>query len=316
MPNEFIKAERVVRTQVGLLERELILPNLVWREGFGDFRGAKGDTITIRLPAYSVARTRVLRSGDPIVLGSRIESSVDLKLDTHVYDAVPITDEELTLDIVDFGAQVLQPGVRAVARGIEDAVATEIASATYAPEHQVTIDPDEPHRAFARARRLLNDANVPMDMRVCVCGSGVEEAILNAENIVRADASGSDSALVDATFARLRGFRLVVSNAIDPDKAYAFHQTAFALALVAPAIPDGASWGDTVAISGFAIRALRDYDFMNVRDRLLTDVFVGTGTVEDLGEFDADGKWQPWDGEGHEPDGILARAVELTLAAS
>ena len=41
------------------------------------------------------------------------ETKVDVTLDTAVYSAVPVTDEELTLDITDFGAQILEPQVRA-----------------------------------------------------------------------------------------------------------------------------------------------------------------------------------------------------------
>lgn len=49
--SDFIKAEKVVATGLGLLEREVVLPRLVWRDAaIADVRGAKGDTITCRLP--------------------------------------------------------------------------------------------------------------------------------------------------------------------------------------------------------------------------------------------------------------------------
>ena len=50
-------------TALGLLTRESALPRTVWRDPVGDFAGAKNDTISVRLPAYAPARTRVLRSG-------------------------------------------------------------------------------------------------------------------------------------------------------------------------------------------------------------------------------------------------------------
>ncbi|MGE0133755.1 MAG: P22 phage major capsid protein family protein [Dehalococcoidia bacterium] len=312
MTNEFIKAERVVSTALGLLEREVVLPGIVWRDAGGSFRGAKNDTISIRLPAYATARTRTLRGGAPITLGERVETKVDVTLTTHIYDAVPITDEEMTLDIEDFGRQVLMPGVRAVARGAEDLIATAIGGATFPVGHQLTLDNTNPLVTITRARRLLNDASVPQGERVLLCGSAVEEQILNLDQLTKVNESGSDSALRDAVIGRIRGFLVVVSNAIAPEKAYAFHRTAFVLSLQAPAVPDGAGWGASASANGIAVRALKDYDFSNVRDRLLTDVFAGANVVLDAGEFDDDGKFIPWDGDGSEPAGILTRAVEIT----
>jgi hypothetical protein len=56
------------------------------------------------VPAHADAAQR--RNPHP---GRLYERKVDLTLDTDVYLDVPITDEVLTLDIADFGAQVLNP---------------------------------------------------------------------------------------------------------------------------------------------------------------------------------------------------------------
>ncbi|HYF74058.1 MAG TPA: hypothetical protein VD864_14605, partial [Nocardioides sp.] len=112
MANSFIKPERIAAQALGLLEREIVLPALMWRNAGGDFAGAAGDTITIRVPARTTARTRVLRGArayntsvtsadgttDTNVAGAGIitmdeltETSVDVTLDTDVYNAIPIT---------------------------------------------------------------------------------------------------------------------------------------------------------------------------------------------------------------------------------
>ena len=49
MANSFIKAERIASQALGLLEREIIIPALVWRNAGGDLAGAAGDTITIKV---------------------------------------------------------------------------------------------------------------------------------------------------------------------------------------------------------------------------------------------------------------------------
>lgn len=299
MANSFVTSTQVVATALGLLEREVVLPGLVWRDAGGSFAGATGDTVSIRLPAYMSARSRVLRGGTPITVDELAETTVALTLDTDVYKAVAVTDEEMTLNISDFGAQVLTPVVSAVARGVEDAVATTITGASY----PVTLEVDntDPTDTIIDARAALNKANVPMNDRVLLIGADLEAKILKAPAFtasVGGDAAAS-SALRDATIGRIYGFRVVVSNAVDPDEGYAFHKTAFALAMRAPVVPDGASWGTTATANGLSMRVLRDYDFLNVRDRLLADVFVGADVVTDLGVWDSEGRFEPEaDGQG------------------
>jgi coat protein Gp5 len=288
--NTFIKPERIAATGLGLLQREIILPSLVWRDAGGSFRGVAGDTISIRVPARTTARTRPLRGargtaseGEGIItMDNLVETKIDVTLDTDVYSAVPITDEELTLDISDFGSQILAPQVRAVAEGLENAVAAEMMGATYA--NTVEIDPDDPFPGVIDARAALNLYNVPMNDRIIVLGSNLETAFLKSDRLARHDSAGdsNSSALRDATIGRLGGFgRIVVSQAIDPDIGFAFHRTAYVLSMQAPVVPNGASFGSSQSYQGLAMRWLRDYDFRNVQDRSLVDVYYGTNIVAD-----------------------------------
>src|SRR5688572_10574306 len=106
MANTFLKPEVIARTALQLLQREIVLPRLVWRFGQADFQGAKDDTITLRLPAVLTARDYEWRTRTAaIVIDDLTEVGVDVTLDTHPYSAVAITDEQLTLDIVSFGGQ-------------------------------------------------------------------------------------------------------------------------------------------------------------------------------------------------------------------
>src|SRR3981081_3618983 len=49
----------------------------------------------------------------------------------------------------------------------------------------------------------------------------------------------------------------------------------------APSVPDGASFGNSQAYQGLAMRWLRDYDFRNVQDRSLVDTYAGANIVAD-----------------------------------
>lgn len=291
MANSFIKAERIAAQALGLLEREIIIPALVWRNAGGDFAGAAGDTITIRVPARTTARTRTLRGARPttsegagiITMDEMTETSVDVTLDTDVYSAIPITDEELTLDITDFGAQIAEPQVRAIAEGIENAVVAEMTGATYATGHEIEVTSSaEIYDKIVDARVMLNKANVPMSERYLVAGSDFEGALLKSDDLHQVDRSGSSSALRDATIGSIAGFsQVVVSNALPADQAFAFHRTAYVLGTRAPAIPTGATFGASRSAFGLSMRWIRDYDFRNVQDRSLFDTYIGTNVVAD-----------------------------------
>jgi hypothetical protein len=285
--NTFLKAEKIVRAALGLLQREIVLPNLVWRFGQADFEGAKDDTITLRLPAVLTARDYEWRTrGAAIVIDDLTEIGVDVALDTHPYSAVAITDEQLTLDIVDFGAQVLQPQVRAVAERLENLTAVTLGGAIVPADAEVahTIGTTDGYVTAVRARRILNEHNVPMAGRVLLLGAAMEEDFLNSDHLTLVDQSGSDSALRDGTLGRILGFTVVTSNAIDPDIGYAFHSTAIAYGNVAPVVPAGASAGASETYAGLAMRWIRDYDPNYLRDRSVVSSFAGAASVEDDGE--------------------------------
>jgi hypothetical protein len=308
--NTFLKANKIAAAALGLLEREIVLPALVWRDAAGDFANAAGDTISIRVPARTTARTRRLRGARTpasegtgiITMDELTETKVDVTLDEAIYSAVPITDEELALDITNFGTQILGPQVRAVAEGLENKVAAEMVGASYATS--LTLDTVDPYKTLVDARVAMNKANVPMAERACVVGADLEGIFLKSEHISMADKSASDSALRDAVIGRIAGFgSIYVSNALPSNVGFCFHKTAYVLSMRAPSIPDGASFGSSQSYAGLAMRVLRDYDFRQVQDRCLVDTYAGTNIV-------ADGP------DGADTDTLpdFVRAVKITAA--
>lgn len=289
MAQVFLKAEKIISQGLGLLQRELVLPRMVVRYGVADFRGAKNDTITIRIPSLLKGREYEWRTRTaPIEVDELNEYSIPVTLDKHVYNAVQITDEELTLDIASWGEQVARPQIRAVAEVLEGYIATAMDTANY--RHEVSFVEDDPdlvesrafYRAAVEARKWLNVENVPAAGRVIVLGSNVEAAALNSAHLVKVDQAGTDSALRDAVIGRIAGFTVLGNvNSVDPDFAVAMHPTAFALANVAPLVPDGASAGATMTFDSLAMRWIRDYDSDYLRDRSVYSSFAGAASVED-----------------------------------
>lgn len=312
MANAFIKATKVVATALGVLERETVLPGLVWRDAAGDFAGVYNDTISIRIPAYITARTRALRAAGPITIDELAETKVDVALDMDVYKGIKVTDENLTLDIQDFGSQILNPILRAIVMGIEDELVDTISGASYALTE--TFSEADPLGSVLAARKALNKCYVPVADRALAVGADIEELILKALATRETAAASAENALVDATVAKYGGFRIVSVPGIAPDEAYAFHRTAYVLSSRAPVVPDGASWGAAQSANGFAIRVIKDYDPANLTDRCIGNAWIGTQVVNDDGDLNADGQFVPEDGSGSGSP-ILVRAVKMTLGS-
>jgi hypothetical protein len=319
----YLKATQIARMTVGLLYRDLVVARTVWTDAIapGEFAGALNDTVTMRVPARRSARTRTLRAGTAITNDVSHEFGVDVKLTTDVYNGAPITDEELTLDITDFGAQILAPQTRAVAEGVEAAVVTRIEGATYTD----TIDADDAefdddlnntdwYKVATRARRTLNGRNVPKTDRFWLVGSAVEEQLLNSDRLVKFDNIGGEApdAFREAAIGRIAGFTVIPTEEIDEDASFAYHRTAFVLVTRAPLVPRGANFGaiqnlggsgDVGYVAGVSSRWIMDYDYTNTTDRSLVNTWVGTATVND-----------PIDPNGSDNDANkhLVRAVKIT----
>lgn len=325
MASTYLRATKIGSAMIALLFRELVVARTVWTDAVSaaEWEGAFGDTVTIRVPARRTARTRVLRAGTAITNDDSNEFGVPVTLDTDVYNGANITDENLTLDIVDFGKQVLAPQVTAVAEGVEDAIAAQIAGATYETDH--TIDADDTdlltssahdwYKVANRARRILNDSNVPKANRWLLVGSVVEEEMLNNDKFIRFDSIGAsgEDALREASIGRIAGFTVVQSNAIPTTDAYAYHKSAFVLATKAPAVPRGAAFAQGISLgqaenmgaqsglAGINARWLMDYDYSSTTDRSLVDTYIGTAQVGD-----------PEDPTDPDSDLILERAVRIS----
>ena len=290
MAHTFLKPTVINRSALKLLEREIVLPRLVWNYASADFRGAYNDVVNLRLPAVLASREYAWRNNraSEITVDDLTETLVPVTLNHDLYSAVAITDEQLTLDIIDFNEQVMMPQVKAVARGLEDLIADTMEGATYASGHTLAIADSQNAmwNTLIEARRLLNVANVPRDSRVLLVGSDVEAEMLQDDKFNRADSTGdglATTALQEATIKRLAGFTIVGSNAIDPETAIAFHPTAFAFANVAPAVPDGVVKGARDTYAGLALRWIRDYEAMKLRDRSVISSFAGCTSVADDG---------------------------------
>jgi len=293
MAHFFEKPTAVVDTAIKLLQREIILPQLVWLNGIGDFAGKYNDTINVRVPAAISANRMAFRAGQAghansgasrtIQTSDLTEDTFPVSLDHRSYTAVNLTDEQLIMDIHDFAGQVLSRQVRAVAEDLEDGLADTITGADYAT-NSMFVNTDASHLwdSIVDARRKLNDLYIDRTSRRLVVGSAFEAALLKDPTFQRYDSTGeTPSALRDALIGRIAGLDVVVSDALPHGNAYMFHPTAYIMVSRPPAAPRGASFTSATSAAGLAVRWLMDYDYSQTTDRSLVDTFVGYQSVED-----------------------------------
>lgn len=310
MAHIFEKAEKIAGVALGILQRQIVLPSLFSnRYGIADFKGAKGDVVNVKRPAILVAQDAGFRDRNPIVYQDLVQSRIQVALDRYPIVPVQLSDEELTLDIENYAQDVTAPQVRALVEDFENTVAGTLAGATYVHEVEYAEGVDDPRKVAIEARKLLNQSNVPASGRYWIVGSEVSAAIAKFDKLLDVNTAGLPEAVREGIVGRLAGFTIVESNALDGDESYFVHNSALALAFVAPAAPKGATSSGIAIEGGLTVRQLFDYDSDTLHDRSILGVFTGGAVVTDP-KIGADGKVVMASGK---PVMEFVRAVKVTF---
>lgn len=287
------KPEKVVEFFLAMLQRELVLPEFITTVGDDFFVGAKDDTVTLRIPGLlATARDYQWRTRTADIQFDDIEggAAVTVKLDTHSYSATELTDEHMTLDLVDFGTEVLAPQVAAVTNRFEAKVVAGLRGAN--TKHNLTFDgADDPHLVALEARRRMDAEKVaPVNGRTFLVGSDIAAQWLASDRLSRNDSIGVDganNAVREHTIGRLAGAPVVESASLNPGEGFYIHKTGVVMGSVAPKVPRGAVQGARLSRRGYAVRWIQDYYANRLVDRSIVSAFLGINDVRD--ERNADG---------------------------
>lgn len=321
MANIFQKASKLAGTALAILKREVKLPSLFTQKyGIADFRGAAGDTVMVKRPPLLRARDKGFRTSNAIVVDDLVQAKIAVVLDKFPYNAVHLSPEEQTLDEVEYVRDIQNPQLQAELEFYEDAIVDTLGAADFVLE--VNFTPTSPATAYnhdpatvaLRARKLLNDAKVPASGRYWLVGSTISENIAGNPRLLDVDTSGLPEALRDGVVGKLGGFIVIEVQALDEEESYFVHETAVALANVAPVVPRGAISGASVSAGGMAVTQVFDYDSVNAKDRSIVESFVGASVVLDP-EVDPDTGLIVLDGDG-EPQMDFFRAVKVVYGSS
>lgn len=269
-------AGKIAATALGLLLPDMVLARTINRDFEADFAGGVGNVVNVKRPLALTANDRAYGATSAITVSTITEPAVQpVTISKQVYSAVSLTDEDLNMELEDFGRQVLLPQTTAVAYAVEKAVADEISALagiglTWGSDYI---------SAFAEARKKLREMGVPTTNLVAAVGTDVAAALLKSDLLRKVDSAGTADALREASLGRLMGFEIIESNMLPAGAGYFYHRDAFTLAVRAPRVPEGVTFGQSVAANGFALRYIRDYDPTVLADRSIVSTFIGTETM-------------------------------------
>jgi hypothetical protein len=280
--NDFYTPAQAVQVAANLVAEDGVLSALVSRNYENDLLGGGkgGAPVAIKMPTTLIARSRDIDDvTTSIILDEITETTKTVNLSrAHDYSAVGLSEADLTLNLTDFSAQVLAPQAAAIADSLEHKVAMAL-GAIPATNLGVPFSAANPVPYFTAIRKFLRDNGVPAAGIQMLVGTEVYAALLDAKAITDASESGSTEALREGGVGRLRGFTVVESTRFDENEVIAFHRDAVTLVTRAPVVPQGASFGASVAAGGFNLRYLRDYDANHTQDRSIVSTFSGVGIL-------------------------------------
>jgi len=287
-----LTAESISRLAVALLRRSIVLPATVIRAPGEEYGGPNGATVSVRVRVPRTAKTQDT-PGAAIDYSDIAETDVAVTL-THLYDATHLTDEDLALNLESFGLQVLEPMVAAIAEGGEEQVAAVFNDQLADGEFASTASEADTIANILEGRAALTTYGVPPGRRTMACAPDILNRVLSVPTIVRADTSGSTSALQAASPGMVYGFRVVESPALDPGTAVLYHESAVAWANRAPAKPTSVDAAITTE-QGISLRTVRAFDVTHLREAVAVSTFAGAGLItDDTDESGDDGIRRLW----------------------
>ncbi|MGP9017159.1 hypothetical protein ACT1U9_01955 [Streptomyces sp. BR1] len=272
--NKF-EIDSVVAAALGLLSSKTVLGATVFRDAESSFTGGRGDTVRVRIPK---GRTAANYSGTTNYVDVE-EGAVEVKLTDEPTDAAKITTRQGSLDVANYGAQVLVPQTDAVAKYVEKNLAKLLNTQSKAAG-STEIDPEaeRPLSWITKAAAEFTKREIDHADRFLAVGPAVQEMLLNVEQLQKVNEAGGDDALTQAEMGKLFGFRVVVSPFLEG--AVAYHRTAFALANRAPSASEGAGHSAGQTYNGYALRVTKDFDASVKSDVSIVDSFCGSAVLD------------------------------------
>lgn len=216
MANTFLTTQLIAREALMRLRNFLVMKALVYNDYSNTFQ-KQGDTIRVKKPAVFVAD----EFDGTINLQGITEDSVNVTLN-HIADvSVSWTSKEKALNLNDFGDQILNPAMQAIAQKIDVDIMKEFYKSVPYFVGTSGTTPDGLDD-FAYAAKMLNDNKVPLTGRVAVFDTAAHAEFSILDAIVNAEKSGSTLALREGSIGRIAGLNNYMSQNVQTHTAGSF----------------------------------------------------------------------------------------------
>ena len=242
MANDFFTPAEAAVNSAKLVGEDAFLSALVSKNAQDEFLqvGKGGAPVSVKMPTTLIARERdIADTTSSIILDEITEERKTFQLSAKMdYQAVPLSEADLNLNLVDFGSQVLGPQTASIADKIEHKLASALLGV---PVTEITrggapvVFSADPIAYFTALRKQLRDNGVSAEGLNVAVGTEVYAALLDAKAITDVSESGSTAALREAGIGRIRGFNIVESTRLAETEILAFHRDAVTLITRAPA---------------------------------------------------------------------------------
>lgn len=263
MPNAFLTAQQIAREALIRLHSNMVMAGLVYTDYKNEFK-QQGDTIQVKKPAVFIAD----EFGGTINLQDIGESSVLVKLDKIADVSVEVSSKELTLNIEDFGTQILDGALLAIAEKIDQDICGLYKDIpNYSGAGGVT---PSTLADISNAMLVMNNNKVPMASRNVVWDPYAQAKLVTLDALSDASKSGSTAALREASMGRVMGFDNYMDQNIKTHVAGAYSaltdvsgagtkdQTTIALTSTAAASTAKLLAGDVFTVNGCQYVATED----------------------------------------------------------
>jgi len=199
--NTFITPTVVAKLALPTLLNNLMMAGLVYRDYAKEFRKV-GNTVRIRKPA---TLTAIEFDGDLTGEYQNItETYIDILLDKIIVVPVEVLATDLTLDVMSFNTQIVQPAVEAIAQELDVRLCKLYKDVPYYSDTSgVTAVSD-----ILNARRVMVDNKMPFnDQRYAVMSPLTTAALLALEPFAHLDKTGDTKALKEASLGRIFSYQ-------------------------------------------------------------------------------------------------------------
>jgi len=253
MANTLLTPSVIAKEALMVLESNLVMANLIYRGYSPEFQSGRGATVTIRKPATFTATAFTTT----VAAQNITESSVQVVLDKFYDITSEITSQQLTLDIISFSEQVLQPMMREHAQKVDyhifDTIYNEVAGHTAVSSTPAVSD-------LANLMAQLDIQKTPPTDRRVVLHPVTYAKFVALDAVLHADKRGKPLTINEYAIGRILGADFYMSQNVPTwtsgisDTAGAFNGAAAAAATAATvdALTDGevVAAGDVFKVAG------------------------------------------------------------------